>query len=73
MKILYPIGGFYPDQTGGPSNTVYWMAKALVKQGHEVTVVTTDFGLMVDILQTNGFLSMGLKYDIAKQQWRVTT
>ena len=36
---------FYPDQTGGPSNTVYWMAKALVKQGHEVTVVTTDFGL----------------------------
>ena len=45
MKILYPIGGFYPDQTGGPSNTVYWMAKALVKQGHEVTVVTTDFGL----------------------------
>ena len=45
MKILYPIGSFYPDQTGGPSNTVYWMAKALVKKGHEVVVVTTDFGV----------------------------
>lgn len=45
MNILYPIGSFFPDQTGGPSNTVYWMAKALAKQGHTVTVVTTNIGL----------------------------
>lgn len=42
MKILFPIGTLYPSQQGGPSNTVYWLAKALVKAGIEVTCVTTD-------------------------------
>ncbi|WP_417800497.1 glycosyltransferase family 4 protein [Tenacibaculum sp.] len=42
MKILFPIGTFYPAQSGGPSNTVYWLAKALVKKNIEVSVVTTS-------------------------------
>lgn len=57
MNILYPIGRFYPDQTGGPSNTVYWMAKALSKQGHKVIVVTTDYGLR-DIYPTNEWVNV---------------
>ena len=42
MHIFYPIGTFYPAQSGGPSNSVYWLAKALVRQGVAVTVLSTD-------------------------------
>ncbi len=45
MKILFPIRAFYPHHGGGPSLSVYWMAKALVRKGHDVTVVTTTHGL----------------------------
>ncbi|NID12790.1 glycosyltransferase [Fibrivirga algicola] len=41
MHILYPIGTFYPAQSGGPSNSVYWLAKAMVREGVRVTVVAT--------------------------------
>ena len=44
MKILYPIGTLYPSQAGGPSNTIYWMAKALVCKGIEVSIATTNIG-----------------------------
>ena len=42
MKVLFPIGSFYPAQSGGPSNTIYWHAKALKKNGINTTVVTTS-------------------------------
>ena len=45
MKILFPIRAFYPHHGGGPSLSVYWMAKALVRKGHDVTVLTTTHGL----------------------------
>lgn len=45
MKILIPIGAFYPDQSGGPSNTLYWIAKALVANKIEVNVFTTNRGI----------------------------
>ncbi len=41
MKVLFPINVSYPAQ-GGPSNVVYWIAKALVKEGVEVTIITTN-------------------------------
>lgn len=41
MKVLFPISTFYPAQ-GGPSNVVYWIAKALVQKGIAVTIVTTN-------------------------------
>ncbi len=41
MHILYPIGTFYPAQSGGPSNSVYWLARALVQQGEQITVLST--------------------------------
>ena len=44
MKILFPIGTLYPSQQGGPSNTVYWMAKALSNEGVEVSTITTNIG-----------------------------
>lgn len=42
MKILLSADWFYPAQTGGPSNAIYWQAKALTRAGHEVTVVATS-------------------------------
>lgn len=42
MKIFFPIGSFFPAQCGGPSNIIYWLAKALGRQnGLTVEVVTT--------------------------------
>jgi len=42
MKILFPIGSFYPAQSGGPSNTIYWLSKTLKKEGIQPIVITTD-------------------------------
>jgi glycosyltransferase involved in cell wall biosynthesis len=44
MKVLFPIGTIYPSQQGGPSNSVYWMAKALTQCDVGVTIVATDLG-----------------------------
>lgn len=45
MKILYPIGIFYPSQIGGPANAIAWMVKALHQQGVDTTVITTTYGI----------------------------
>jgi glycosyltransferase involved in cell wall biosynthesis len=45
LKILFPIGSFYPAQSGGPNNTIYWLAKRIVLEGHEVEVITTNAGI----------------------------
>ncbi len=31
MKILYIIGSFFPAQDGGPNNSIYWIAKNIIK------------------------------------------
>ena len=45
MKVLFPLDLFYPSKIGGPANTVFWLCKALVKRGHDVTVVATRKGI----------------------------
>ena len=42
MKIIFPIGSFYPSQSGGPNNTIFWLSKSLKKNNFKTTVVTTD-------------------------------
>lgn len=44
LKILFPTGSFYPAQTGGPDNTVYWITKALTRRGHQPIISSTDVG-----------------------------
>ena len=44
LTILFPTGSFYPAQTGGPDNTVYWITKALTRRGHQAVISTTDVG-----------------------------
>lgn len=45
MKILFPLGMFYPTSIGGPSNTLYWHTCYLAKNQIDTLVVTTDFKL----------------------------
>lgn len=45
MRILFNVGSLYPAQIGGPDNVTYWWAKSMVKQGHAVTITTTDDGI----------------------------
>lgn len=42
MKLLISSVLFYPSRLGGPANTLYWLAKALVKAEVAVSVVATD-------------------------------
>ncbi|GAB3764272.1 glycosyltransferase [Spirosoma pomorum] len=42
MKIMISADWFYPAQMGGPSNAIYWQAKALIRAGYQVTVVATS-------------------------------
>lgn len=45
MKILFPVGSFYPAQVGGHCDAVYYLAQGLASKGHEVMVITTSHGL----------------------------
>ena len=49
MKILLSADCFYPAQMGGPSNALYWQAKALTQAGHQVTVVATSYCLPASV------------------------
>ncbi|GAB4021425.1 glycosyltransferase [Spirosoma koreense] len=58
MKIAMSADCFYPAQMGGPSNAIYWQAKALTQAGHDVTVVATSQDLPPDT-PLDRWLSMG--------------
>ncbi len=45
MKILFPTGSYYPDNSGGPSITLYWITKALAKKKVDCYVVTDSANL----------------------------
>lgn len=58
MNILFPIGAFYPSQTGGPCNTLYWHTTALKSNSIDVTVVTTTIGIKEDTIVTDKFVNL---------------
>jgi len=45
VKILFPIGIFYPATVGGPSSSLYWHSCFLKKRGFECYVVATNLRL----------------------------
>ncbi|MCJ8164437.1 glycosyltransferase [Pontibacter sp. E15-1] len=45
MNVFLSSGSFFPAQTGGPSNSLYWHAKALVENDVAVTILTTNRGI----------------------------
>lgn len=56
MRILFPIGTLYPSEKGGPSNTIYWMAKALFSMKIDVTCISTNFGIDKNKLEFDKWL-----------------
>jgi len=62
MKILFPLGMFYPTSIGGPSNTLYWHTCYLAKNQIDTYVVTTDFKL--DTKQHNIPLNTWIKNEV---------
>lgn len=71
MKILFPIRAFYPHHGGGPSLSVYWMAKALVRKGQDVTVVTTTHGLENKYPANTWNEIDGIKVQYCSSSWRL--
>lgn len=53
MKVLMVAGLFYPATLGGPANTLYWTAKALVQKGVDVTVVTSYWFIKDNKIKVN--------------------
>lgn len=53
-NILFVIGSFYPAQLGGPSTTIYMLAKTLVSKGHNVTVLALNDGLDKKLIKKHG-------------------
>lgn len=45
-KIFIPIGSFYPNQKNGPSLSLYWLSKFLTEESHDVTIYTTNDGVV---------------------------
>lgn len=45
LKILFPIGTFYPAMVGGPSLSVYWLTRELKRYNVEPIIVTTSYGI----------------------------
>lgn len=56
IKILFPIGTYFPAQLGGPGNTIYWLAKMLHQRGNEVYVGTTNKGIQDASIEYNKWL-----------------
>lgn len=71
MKILFPIRAFYPHHGGGPSLSVYWMAKALVLKGQDVTVVTTTHGLENQFPTNTWNVVDGINVQYCSSSWRL--
>ena len=43
MKILFILDEFLPESGGGGANIAFWLAKGLIKFGHDLLVLTATF------------------------------
>ncbi len=43
MKILFILDEFLPENSAGAANVAFWLAKGLVKAGHDLLVLTATF------------------------------
>lgn len=71
MRILFPIRAFYPHHGGGPSLSVYWLAKALAHKGQDVTVVTTNHGLANMFPSDEWIIIEGIRVQYCSSLWRL--
>lgn len=45
MRILFILDEFLPENSGGAANVAFWLAKGLIKSGHEILVLTAAYDL----------------------------
>jgi glycosyltransferase involved in cell wall biosynthesis len=57
VKVLFPVGSFYPSQSGGPSNAIYWLTSALKKINIETVVITTNRGIQDEDVSLDQFIN----------------
>ena len=74
MKVLFPIGTIFPSQQGGPSNTVYWMAKALntpegINERVDVTIISTNLGIDLNTITSNKWMDTNYGRVIYTSEW----
>ena len=62
MKILFPLGMFYPTTVGGPSSSLYWHTCYLYDNQITPYVVTTDYKL--DYKKHNIMLNKWLQNEV---------
>jgi glycosyltransferase involved in cell wall biosynthesis len=71
MKVLFPIGSFFPAQSGGPDNTLNWIIDEIIKdKDFQITVVTTLFGINSDYRKSYGIIPN--KRKLFKDNYEVT-
>lgn len=71
MRLLIPTGLFYPSKLGGPANTLYWLAKGLVKQSVDVSVVTSNNFIDEGLIKSNSWIfldNIKVRYCTAKSK-----
>ena len=56
-RILFITLSLYPAQSGGPSNTLYWLGKALHKKGFDLKIITTSRGINKSQVKFNNWLN----------------
>lgn len=56
IKILYPIGSFFPSHFGGPSTSIYWLSKELSKYNFLPIIVSSSLGIDTKKVELNKFL-----------------
>lgn len=58
MRVLISSGLFYPAKLGGPANTLYWLAKALVANGIDVSAVVTNKTIDSPEIEANRWINV---------------
>lgn len=57
-RLLIPTGLFKPSKLGGPSKTLYWLAKGLVSKGFAVSVVTSNNHIEAGLIEVNKWVTI---------------
>ena len=45
MRILFILDEFLPENSGGAANVAFWLAKGLIKAGHDLLILTATYNL----------------------------
>lgn len=74
MRLLISAGLFYPSHVGGPSKTLYWLAKSLAANGVDVSVITTSNSINPGAVEVNKWVSIDnfrVRYCRVKSAFRI--